>query len=80
METIGLVVSIILVALLVIDIIITIKKLIDMSNLLHLIEDGEVSYIRAVKEMMELNGVSEKSLRRKGKAVPWSERNSQNEA
>lgn len=85
MVTTTLVISIVLVVLLTIDIILTIKKLYDITKLLRFIENGEVSYIRAVKEIAELNGikledVEKETTQRRGKAVPWSERNRESQS
>lgn len=79
METIAMMTSIILVVVLTIDIALTIHKLIAMHKLLKLIENGEISYIQAVHNIMQVHGINTTTLRR-GKAVPWSERNRESQS
>ena len=86
--TIAIVTSIILTVLLIVDIVLTIKKLIGMARLLELIEHGEVSYINAVKSIVDMYGLDkqvygldeQKKPLRRGKAVPWSERNRESQS
>ena len=79
METIAMMISSILVMVLSIDIALTIHRLSVMYKLLKLIENGEISYIQAVHNIMQVHGINTTTLRR-GKAVPWSERNRESQS
>lgn len=79
METIAMMTSSILVIMLTIDIALTIHRLSTMYKLLKLIENGESSYIQAVHNIMQVHGINTTTLR-KGKAVPWSERNRESQS
>lgn len=72
-------ISSILVMVLSIDIALTIHRLSVMYKLLKLIENGEISYIQAVHNIMQVHGINTTTLRR-GKAVPWSERNRESQS
>lgn len=52
-------VNILLIVLLIIDIIVTVKKVSLQRKLWDLIKNGEVSYIRALKEYADIQGYKE---------------------